>query len=278
MIARIAVEGLFYSIDKPYSYRVPSELQLQPGMRVSIPFGRGNRAREGMILTLEHGDEEGLKAVSAALDTEPVLNERMLRLAAFVRERYYCTLYDAIRAMLPAGIWLKNRTIWEVGELPEDWADRLEADPAASGVLRLLQEAGGCLSEEALIRQTGAREQTLRALAGLRDRRWIQSRTELLKKSADKSEKILHCAAGSEQIAEFCQKKRKSAPMQAAVKPSPSTKPGEPSATDTSSFTSGVPSYTFVAPTLSSVTGRGASVHSTVRVPVKLPVPATVSE
>ena len=217
MIARIAVEGMIYTIDKPYSYRVPAELRLLPGMRVSVPFGRGNRIREGMVLALESGDDESLKPVSAALDAEPVLSERMLRLAAFVRERYFCTFYDAIRAMLPAGLWLKNRTEWELSELPADWDAKLSSDPAAAGILRLLQEAGGSLSEEALLRLTGSREETLKILTGLRDRRWIRSRTELLKKSADKTEKILHCLADSEQIAEFCAKKRRSAPMQAAV-------------------------------------------------------------
>ena len=53
MIAKIAVEGLIYAIDKPYSYRVPAGLQLEPGMRVSVPFGRGNQLREGMVLALE---------------------------------------------------------------------------------------------------------------------------------------------------------------------------------------------------------------------------------
>ena len=48
MIAKIAVEGLIYSIDKPYSYAVPPATVLRPGQRVSVPFGRGNRVSEGM--------------------------------------------------------------------------------------------------------------------------------------------------------------------------------------------------------------------------------------
>ena len=87
MIAKIAVEGLIYSIDKPYSYAVPPATVLRPGQRVSVPFGRGNRVSEGMVLSVEEGEREGLKQILAVLDPEPVMTEGQLRLAAFVRER-----------------------------------------------------------------------------------------------------------------------------------------------------------------------------------------------
>ena len=43
MIAQLAVAAAVYAIDKPYSYRVPEGMALEPGMRVTVPFGRGNR-------------------------------------------------------------------------------------------------------------------------------------------------------------------------------------------------------------------------------------------
>ena len=52
MIARIAVSAATFAIDKPYSYHVPEDLALKPGMRVTVPFGRGNRRSEGVVLTL----------------------------------------------------------------------------------------------------------------------------------------------------------------------------------------------------------------------------------
>ena len=105
MIAKIAVSAAVFAIDKPYDYRVPEGMKLRPGMRVSIPFGRANRTCEGVVLALAEGEEAGLKPVAAALDDAPVLDERGLHLAAFLRERYFCTFYDAIKAVLPAGIW-----------------------------------------------------------------------------------------------------------------------------------------------------------------------------
>ena len=118
MIAQIAIEGVIYAIDKPYSYRVPAGLHPVPGMRVTVPFGYGNRTTEGMVLSLREGEEADLKAVVSVLDPQPVLSERMLRLAAFIRERYFCTFYDAIHAMLPAGLWLVSRDTVSLQKLP----------------------------------------------------------------------------------------------------------------------------------------------------------------
>ena len=74
MIAKIAVSAATFAIDKPYSYRIPSGLELQPGMRVQIPFGRGNRRTEGVVLALEQGDEEKLKFIDSVLDAQPLLD------------------------------------------------------------------------------------------------------------------------------------------------------------------------------------------------------------
>ena len=68
MIAKIAVSAANFAIDKPYSYAVPAEQTLKPGMRVTIPFGRGNRRCEGVVLSVEEGSTDGLKAVEQQLD------------------------------------------------------------------------------------------------------------------------------------------------------------------------------------------------------------------
>ena len=63
MIAKIAVSAATFAIDKPYSYHVPEGMALVPGMRVTVPFGRGNRRSEGVVLALEEGEDRSLKAV-----------------------------------------------------------------------------------------------------------------------------------------------------------------------------------------------------------------------
>ena len=94
-VAKIALQAATYAIDKPYDYQVPMELldQLRPGMRVIVPFGAGNRRTEGIVLALEGGrpDDPRRKAILTLLDEEPVLDAPELRLALWMRERYFCT-------------------------------------------------------------------------------------------------------------------------------------------------------------------------------------------
>ena len=218
MIAKIAVDGLVYAIDKPYSYALPEAFHAaQPGCRVSVPFGSGNRLREGMILALESGTDPSLKAVQSLMDPEPVLSERMLRIAAFVRERYFCSFYDAIRAMLPAGLWLKSREVFALAKLPDNWESRLRDEPLTAKLVSLLRDAGGRMTDDAVYRQCGSGPEITEALRRLRDRGWLRADTELRHKNSDKTELILELTAEPEQIAEHLRARGKAAPMQRAV-------------------------------------------------------------
>ena len=110
-VAKIAVSAVPYWIDRPYDYLVPEELaeKAVPGARVYVPFARGNRRSEGIILALaDHSGYEQLKSVLAVLDDSPVLSEEQLKLALFMRDRFFCTVYDAVKAMLPAGLWFRE--------------------------------------------------------------------------------------------------------------------------------------------------------------------------
>ena len=107
MIAQLAVAAAVYAIDKPYSYRVPEGMQVQPGLRVLVPFGRGNRRSEAVVLALQDTVQRDLKVIERALDDAPILSQAQLQLAAFMKERYFCTFYEAVKAILPAGFWFE---------------------------------------------------------------------------------------------------------------------------------------------------------------------------
>ena len=80
-------------------------------MRVLVPFAAGNRASEGIVLSLAEEPSAGrnLKLIQAALDSRPVLDHKGLQLALWMRERYFCTVYDCVKAMLPAGLTFSLR-------------------------------------------------------------------------------------------------------------------------------------------------------------------------
>jgi len=110
-IARMAVSAATYPIDRPYSYLVPDKFlgRAVPGMRVLAPFGIGNRKSEAVILSLtDEGDRENLKTIDSLIDEEPLLSDESLKLALWMSDRFFCTVFDALRAMLPAGVWYKD--------------------------------------------------------------------------------------------------------------------------------------------------------------------------
>ena len=216
MIAKIAVAAATFAIDKPYSYRVPEELHLQPGIRVQVPFGRGNRRTEGVVLTLEPGDDETLKTIDCSLDEEPVLTQHMLRLAAFMRERYFCTLFDAVRAMLPAGLWFKTKNVISLtGD--RSWQEKSIRQVDAVQVLNFLSDLGGQAEEEILRQAVPDRESLEAALAYLQRKKWITAQTDFLHRLHDKTEQIATLASSAEEAMEYAARRPRSAAMQRAV-------------------------------------------------------------
>ncbi|MCR4936106.1 MAG: primosomal protein N', partial [Oscillospiraceae bacterium] len=92
---KVAVSDLSYWVDRPYTYLVPPSLagRVAPGMRVHVPFSRNNRRAEGVVLGVsERCDFAAPKAVQDLLDEAPVLTERQIALALWMRERFFCTV------------------------------------------------------------------------------------------------------------------------------------------------------------------------------------------
>jgi primosomal protein N' (replication factor Y) len=216
MIAKIAVSAATFAIDKTYSYRIPSDMELRPGQRVQLPFGRGNRRCEGVVLSLEAGDESKLKCVERVLDENPILTRNQLLLAAFIRERYFCTLYDAIRAMLPAGLWFQTKASYVLTE-DRSWEDASIKKAGAAELLRLMDSLGG-QAEEPALRTCIADEEILEgALTYLVKKKWVEARTEFQRRSNDKTEKIVTLAASPEEAMAYAAARPKSALQQKAV-------------------------------------------------------------
>ena len=179
-VAKIAVAAATYWVDKPYDYLIPPELaeKAVPGVRVYVPFSHGNRRSEGIILAVSDGSEyEKLKAITAVLDEEPLLSPEQIKLALFMRERFFCTVYDAVKAMLPAGLWFDDEGRTKVQDKTVEMT-RLCVSPeeashyAAAKRRRAPQQAElleqlcsfECLPSRDLLKHTGASRQSLTAL------------------------------------------------------------------------------------------------------------------
>ncbi len=113
-VASVAVEGTVYHFDKLFDYVVNENMaeHLLPGCRVSVPFARGNQSRQGMVMEVKRGDSTGLKYVLSVLDEEPVLTPDMILLADYMHRHLYCTYFEAVKAMLPAGLNFNIKTVY----------------------------------------------------------------------------------------------------------------------------------------------------------------------
>ena len=216
MIAKIAVSAATFAIDKPYSYFIPEDMVCQPGMRVTVPFGRGNRQSEGVVLAVEPGEPEGLKSISTCLDEEPVLDERMLRLAAFMRERYFCTFFDAIRVMLPGGLWFHAKDRYEL-TADRSWQEKTIRQKDAKTLLTLLSDMGGA-GDGAILRQAVPDEDAFAAAVSyLVRKKWLVAHQDLRRNAADKTEQIAMLASSEEEAMDYVNRRPKSAAMQKSV-------------------------------------------------------------
>lgn len=95
-------------IERAFHYLVPTERQdaLQPGMRVAAPFGP--RERIGFVTRLlSKSPIHELKAIRRVIDPIPVIAEERWALASWLSSYYYCSLGEALTAMVPSGLRLR---------------------------------------------------------------------------------------------------------------------------------------------------------------------------
>lgn len=132
--AEVAVEGLVYHFDAPYSYKIPVELETsaKPGCRVTVPFGNGNKKKQGLILSvkplIEAENSGKLKFISSVLDSSPLFSSEMLELVIWLKDNTFCTLFEAAKAMLPAGIGLNFVVSYMANSIPKTQISKLKDD------------------------------------------------------------------------------------------------------------------------------------------------------
>ncbi|NBI09110.1 primosomal protein N' [Colidextribacter sp. OB.20] len=221
-IAKVAVAKAVYAIDRPYDYLVPQELEgrLRVGMRVLVPFAAGNRGSDGLVLSVAEAPSAGpaLKYIQAVLDDHPVLDERAVQLALWMRERYFCTVYECVKAMLPAGLYfsLRDRVAIRKGVDREAAYAAAEGSPAAVQLLDLLWGWGGKGDMEQIRLAFGARDPNP-AIRLLIDSGAAALETGAQRAVADKTEKLAVLAMPAEDAMAIVTAKRRSAPLRYSV-------------------------------------------------------------
>lgn len=102
----VYIEDVPYQADKQYEYLLPAALEevVCVGSLVRCPFGRGSRAVRAVVTEIRTRSEDvKLKEVEDVFSASPVLDEKGLRLCAFMKERYFCPFFEAAKTVMAPG-------------------------------------------------------------------------------------------------------------------------------------------------------------------------------
>ena len=146
--ADIIVDISHEKVDRSFQYKVPEELQhkLQVGMVVTIPFGNGNHERKGYVIGLSDTpafDTSRMKELTGICSSEETTEERLIALAAWMKNQYGSTMVQALRTVLPVREKVKAKEkLYIILNVSEEEAEKI------AGKL----ESGRCKARARLVR------------------------------------------------------------------------------------------------------------------------------
>jgi len=117
----VAVDSAAYAVDRFFDYNVPDGMFVSSGMRVSVPFGKSDKIVDAFVAeTADSLDERELKDVAAVADSDPMCSHEMIELGKWMRNKYFCTYYQAFRLLLPPGSSIKYKEIIKLCDKDKD--------------------------------------------------------------------------------------------------------------------------------------------------------------
>ena len=200
LTASVIIEKTAFSFDKPYDYLIPENLtdSCRPGCRVVVPFGRGNTPRQGLVMSVgEKETDTPLKNILRVVDKTPILNDEMLRLTKWLHETLFCTYFDAVNAVLPAGITLRITEKWYVNDTFSGCEDLSDSERA---VYELVHLRSGITTEAVLQAQGSDAAEILEAL---QKKDAIVKNSDAVRRMQDSTAKSVRLLCTAEEIGSF---------------------------------------------------------------------------
>ncbi|MBR5521752.1 MAG: primosomal protein N' [Oscillospiraceae bacterium] len=110
LTAGVAVDKATLDFDMLFSYLVPDSFaaEVKPGSIVLVPFGRGNRMRTGIVLSVEdREDTTSLKSIVDVKNEDHTITADALKIIRYLKETTFCTWYEAVKTVIPYGALYK---------------------------------------------------------------------------------------------------------------------------------------------------------------------------
>ena len=144
-LAAVAVSSTDFGYDRRYKYTVPTTLddKVAVGVRVLVPFGKGNRKRIAVVIRIDDAAGEDLskfKPINSVIDSEPLLNAEMLELMMWIRNTTLCTYFEAFRTLIPVSMSVDFKRKYSLAEDDGSSEDGLSAADLSAKAFGLLNE------------------------------------------------------------------------------------------------------------------------------------------
>lgn len=112
--ADIIIDISHEALDKVFQYRVPFSLweQVRPGVRVNVPFGAGNRQREGYVVALKTEpdyERSKIKEIRSVVEESLPVEGQLIQVADFLKKRYGSSMIQALKTVMPVKRQIRHR-------------------------------------------------------------------------------------------------------------------------------------------------------------------------
>ncbi len=185
----VSVENTAYHFDLAYTYLLPDGMKSEDilGCRVMVPFGAGNRLRQGIVIGKETVEStKGLKSVSRLIDEKPLVSDEMLRLVLWLKERTFCTVFEAFKAVLPVGI--TSKTVITYTSAPNVDTASMTADEKA--IYDFLLKSNGYKEGAKILSKHGYKNDA-DILQKMAKKGWLLTNTDAVRRLGDKTVRMV---------------------------------------------------------------------------------------
>ena len=104
--ADVIIDISHEKVDRDFQYRIPLEMEqeINPGVVVTVPFGKGNTLRKGYVIGVTGKakyDTARIKEIQGVSTDDETTESRLIALAAWMKETYGSTMIQALKTVLP---------------------------------------------------------------------------------------------------------------------------------------------------------------------------------
>ncbi len=217
MVAKVILNSTSHATDTVYDYLVPQGFDVSVGMRVMVPFGRGDKTMEAYVIAIsENSEYKSLKSIYKIVDEFSYFDNKGVELAEFMRHRYFCRYAEAIKTLLPPNVNTKFKTVFTLSDFQSEEAQNIIFHSVVyERITDFLKNNSDSTFEQIAEHIKG--KNIKNALTELKKIGIIKERVLYKQNIKDTEKDVLKTAIDKEELYLICDNIRKRAPKQAAV-------------------------------------------------------------